>query len=313
MKKINGGVIKAQQFDKETLEAVFKIAKEMKAGHFNQETLRNKTMVALFYEPSTRTRLSFEMAMLKLGGKVIGTENAREFSSAAKGEILEDTIRVIGGYEPHVIVLRYHEEGGAERAHRSSPIPIINAGDGIGQHPTQALLDLFTIKEKFGRIDGLDIALVGDLANGRTVRSLCYFLAKHYPNNRVHLVSPEQTRMRDDVKKYLGKYGVSYHELDELDKVLPVANVIYQTRVQRERFKDNHALFKEVTKASEKLAITRTVARRMKKDAIIMHPLPRVTELSRAVDSNPRAFYFQQAQNGLFIRMALLQMVIVGY
>ncbi|OGF24540.1 aspartate carbamoyltransferase [Candidatus Falkowbacteria bacterium RIFCSPLOWO2_12_FULL_45_13] len=312
MKKLKS-VIRAQQFDETTIKEVFAIADTMRAGHFDSEALRGKIMVALFYEPSTRTRLSFETAMLRLGGRVIGTENAREFSSAAKGEKLEDTIKVISGYGPDVIVLRYHEEGGAERAQHSSPVPIINAGDGTGQHPTQALLDLFTIRQEFGRIDNLDIALVGDLSNGRTVRSLCYFLAKHYPNNRVHLVSPEQTKMRDDVKAYLDKYDVRYSEANELDSVLPVADVIYQTRVQKERFKDNPTLYQDVVRASEKLIITPSALKQMKQQAIIMHPLPRVKEIDHAVDDDPRAAYFRQAQNGLYVRMALLKMVINGY
>lgn len=312
MKKLNG-VISAQQFDKPTLETVFTIADTMKAENFDTEMLRGHVLVSLFYEASTRTRLSHEMAMLRLGGKVIGTENAREFSSAAKGETLEDTVRVISGYGPDVIVLRYHETGGAARAQNYSSTPIINAGDGAGQHPTQALLDLYTIKEKFGKLNDLNIALVGDLANGRTVRSLCYFLAKHFPDNRIYLVSPEQTRMGDDVKAYLAEHRVQLTESSILDDVLPVADVVYQTRVQDERFKDKPLVLDAVKKASEKLAITEEVVKRMKVNAIIMHPLPRITEISRAVDENFRAHYFQQAQNGLFVRMALLKMIIKGY
>ncbi|MDO8668099.1 MAG: aspartate carbamoyltransferase [bacterium] len=312
MKKLNG-VITAQRFNKSTLETIFAIADTMKAGHFDTQLLRGKTMVSLFYEPSTRTRLSHEMAMLKLGGSVIGTENAREFSSAVKGETLEDTVRIISGYGPDVIVLRYHEKGGAERAQSSSSVPIINAGDGAGQHPTQAILDLYTIKQEFGRIEGLDIALVGDLANGRTVRSLCYFLAKHYPNNRVHLVSPEQTRMGDDVKAYLKKYRVQFSELTELDSILPATDVVYQTRVQKERFVDKLSVYEEVVRAGEKLIITPDTLKRMKSKSIIMHPLPRVNEIDRAIDADPRTAYFRQAQNGLYVRMALLKMIIVGY
>ena len=305
MKRL-GGVIMAQQFDKETIEKIFFIADEMKRGDYNPEMLKGKIMVTLFYEPSTRTKLSFEFAMLKLGGMVIGTENAREFSSAAKGESLEDSLRVISGYHPDLIVLRYHKEGGAERAQKFSSVPIINAGDGTGQHPTQALLDLYTIREKFGRIEKLNIVMVGDLSNGRTVRSLCYFLAKHYPNNHIYFVSPEQTRMKDDIKNYLEKHNVSYLESNELNGVISTADVVYQTRVQKERFGDNPTLFEEVAKASEKLAITENILKQMKKEAIIMHPLPRVTEISYAVDNDPRAMYFQQAENGLYIRKALL-------
>jgi aspartate carbamoyltransferase catalytic subunit len=312
MKKL-ANVIRAQQFDLRTIKKIFSAADEMKKGNYDPETLKNKIAVTFFYEKSTRTRISFEMAMLRLGGNVVSTDNAREFSSVGKGESLEDSMKVISDYGPDVIILRHDKEGGAETAQNFSSVPIINAGDGTGQHPTQALLDLFTIKEKFGQIKNLDIAMVGDLANGRTVRSLCYFLSKHYPDNRVHFVSPAQTRMRDDVKKYLKKYDVRYYEHDNLDEVIPVADVIYQTRVQKERFKKNSALFKKVNKASKKLAITKHVVKRMKKNAIIMHPLPRLTEISRCVDNDPRAFYFQQAQNGLYIRMALLKMILVGY
>lgn len=308
-----GGVINAQQFDKRTIEKIFFIADEMKRRDYDSEMLKNKIMATLFYEPSTRTRFSFEMAMLRLGGKVVGTENAREFSSAAKGESLEDSIRVISGYHPDVIVLRYNKEGGAERAQKFSSVSIINAGDGVGQHPTQALLDLYTIREKFGQMEKLNIVMVGDLSNGRTVRSLCYFLAKHYPNNHIYFVSPEQTRMKNDIKEYLEKYNVSYFELNELDGVISTADVVYQTRVQKERFGDNPTLYEEVVKASEKLTITENILKQMKKDAIIMHPLPRVTEISYAVDDDPRAMYFQQAENGLYIRMALLEMILVGY
>lgn len=313
MKKLHG-IIKAQQFDKKTIETIFSVADDMKnVGYDYSEALKGKIMATLFCEPSTRTRASFEIAMMRLGGKVFSTENAREFSSMAKGETVEDSTRVISGYGVHVIVLRYHLEGGAERAQSASSVPIINAGDGPGQHPTQALLDLYTIKKKFGQNGGLNIAMVGDLLNSRTVSSLCYFLAKHYRNNRIYFVSPKQTQMRDDVKAYLDKYGVKYSEMNELDEVLPLADVIYQTRVQTERFKKQPKLLKEVTKASKKLAITPDTLKRMKQEAIIMHPLPRITEINQAVDSDPRAVYFRQAENGLYVRMALLKMILVGY
>lgn len=192
-KKI-GSVIDAQQFDRETLEEIFSLTERMEKN-FQSFDLSGKIMVSLFYEPSTRTRMSFESAMLRLKGDVISTENAKEFSSKAKGETLEDTVRVISGY-CDVIVIRYHKQGGAERANEFSSVPIINAGDGTGQHPTQALLDLYTIKKTFPDINGLKIAMVGDLANGRTVRSLCYFLAKHYPDNEIFFISPKRVRMR---------------------------------------------------------------------------------------------------------------------
>ena len=310
MKKLKG-VIKAQYFDKDTIEKIFETAKHMESV-FAEKMLEGKIMASLFYEPSTRTRLSFESAMTRLGGEVIGTENAGEFSSKAKGESLEDTIRVISGYAD-VIVLRYHKKGGAERAQKFSSAPIINAGDGPGQHPTQALLDLYTIKKCFGKIEGMKIALIGDLLNGRTVRSLCYFLAKHYPDNHVYFVSPKQTQMKKDIKKYLDKNNVKWEEKDDLMSIVSEVDVFYQTRVQEERFKGNESLYEEVKKASKNMHITDKVLAKMKKNACILHPLPRIDEIDYSVDDDPRAVYFEQAQNGLYIRMALLKMMLQGY
>ena len=210
-----------------------------------------------------------------------------------------------------VIVMRHYLEGAARLAQECTSVPIINAGDGRGQHPTQALLDLYTIKQEFGGIKNLTIAMVGDLANGRTVRSLCYFLGKHYPDNRIILVSPPQTRMKGDILRFLKKHGVDFSQADELNRILPVVDVIYQTRLQKERFKAGKG-YEEVLRASERLAITPAVLAKMKSKSIIMHPLPRLTEIARAVDQDPRAAYFRQAQNGLFVRMALLKMIIVG-
>jgi aspartate carbamoyltransferase catalytic subunit len=311
MKKLTG-VIESQQFDQKTLNKIFRITAEMETMQ-SSTLLKGKIMASLFYEPSTRTRLSFEAAMCRLGGSVISTENAQQFSSKAKGESLEDSIRVISGY-CDVIVLRYHKEGGAARAQKFSKVPVINAGDGKGQHPTQALLDLYTISKAFNKIRGLTIAMVGDLANGRTVRSLSYFLAKHYPDNKIIFVSPKQTRMADDVKQYLTSNKIDWKETDDLTSVAPKADVIYQTRVQRERFQDgDSAAYEQVIKDSERFNINDETLSLMKKNAIIMHPLPRVTEISYTVDSDPRARYFEQAENGLYVRMALLKMMLAGY
>ena len=310
MKKLPG-VIDAQQFDSRTLEKIFSLASEMEKGKFSQ-ILKDKIITSLFYEPSTRTRLSFEAAAKRLGGEVIGTENAKEFSSKAKGESLEDSVRVISAY-CDVIVLRYHKEGGAERASKFSRVPIINAGDGTGQHPTQALLDLYTIKKEFGQIKGLKIAMVGDLMNGRTVRSLCYFLAKHFPNNMIYFVSPEKTRMKEDIKKYLDKYNVKWEEKINLKDIIKSVDVVYQTRVQKERFRDDRETYAQVMRESEKLIINKEMADIMKDNSIIMHPLPRITEISYDVDKNKRARYFEQAKNGLYVRMALLKMILIGY
>jgi aspartate carbamoyltransferase catalytic subunit len=311
MKKLFG-VIESQQFDQQTLNEIFRIAAEMETMR-SSDLLKGKIMASLFYEPSTRTRLSFEAAMSRLGGHVISTENAQQFSSKAKGESLEDSIRVISAY-CDVIVLRYHKEGGATRAQKFSKVPVINAGDGKGQHPTQALLDLYTIIKAFGKISGLTIAMVGDLANGRTVRSLSYLLAKHYSDNKIFFVSPSQTRMGDDVKQYLTSCKIAWEETDDLKTVAPCADVVYQTRVQRERFQhSDSATYEQVIKESERFNINSETLASMKKTSIIMHPLPRVTEISYTVDSDPRARYFEQAENGLYVRMALLKMMLAGY
>jgi len=307
MKKINS-VIDVQQFDAETLDSIFSTA-EIMEKNYQDFSLQGKIMASLFYEPSTRTRFSFEAAMKRLQGEVISTENAKEFSSKAKGETLEDTIRVVSGY-CDVIVLRYHKEGGAERASKFSSVPIINAGDGTGQHPTQAFLDVYTIRKEFGKIKGLNIAMVGDLANGRTVRSLSYSLAKYFPDNRIFFISPKKVKMRNDILQYLDKYGVKWVEADNLDEIISSVDVVYQTRVQKERFEDRREDYYEVVRESEKLIIDSALIKRMKPSAIIMHPLPRTNEIQYEVDKDPRARYFEQAKNGLYVRMALLKMIL---
>uniref|UniRef100_A0A0D9X5T0 Aspartate carbamoyltransferase n=1 Tax=Leersia perrieri TaxID=77586 RepID=A0A0D9X5T0_9ORYZ len=268
-----GDVIEAQQFDRGALTEIFEVAREMDAlergttcrGAGRSRVLEGYLMATLFYEPSTRTRLSFEAAMRRLGGEVLTTENAREFSSAAKGETLEDTIRTVEGYSD-IIVLRHFESGAARRAAATADIPVINAGDGPGQHPTQALLDVYTIEREIGTLDGIKLGLVGDLANGRTVRSLAYLIAK-YQNIKIYFVSPDVVKMKriDLYEAARGKYIVDKKVLD----VLP-------------------------------------------KHAVIMHPLPRLDEITVDVDSDPRAAYFRQAKNGLYIRMALLKLLLVG-
>ena len=261
-------------------------------------------MASLFYEPSTRTRFSFESAMLRLGGSVITTENAREFSSAAKGESLADSTRIMNGYAD-VIVMRHNEAGSAARAAEISTIPVINAGDGAGQHPTQALLDLYTIADAFSGIDGLKIAMVGDLRYGRTVRSLSYLLTK-YADLEIIFVSPPVCRMEGDIKAYLDKNEISWREEADLDHVASEVDCVYMTRIQKERFHDPE----DYKQAAGKYILTPERVRTMKPDAIIMHPLPRVDEIPKVVDDDPRARYFQQAQNGLYIRMALLYLLL---
>jgi aspartate carbamoyltransferase catalytic subunit len=300
-------VVESQQFDRPLLEQVMKIAEAMEGvvDGGGSDELHGRVMATLFYEPSTRTRLSFEAAMLRLGGGVMGTESAGQFSSVAKGETLEDTIRIVSGY-CDVLVLRHFEVGASKRAAAVSPVPVINAGDGPGQHPTQALLDLYTIRKERGRVDGLRIAMVGDLANGRTVRSLSYLLSKF---DDVHLtfVAPPAVAMGSDIKSHLQERGIEYRETEDLDGVLPEVDVVYQTRIQKERFADR---MDEYRRVSGVYVMDAASLSRMRADAVLMHPLPRVDEIREEVDADPRAAYFRQARNGLFIRMALLRMLL---
>ncbi|KAL5822522.1 hypothetical protein ACOSQ4_020422 [Xanthoceras sorbifolium] len=304
-------VIEAQQFDRDILNAIFEVAHEMEKIEKNSsgsQILKGYLMATLFYEPSTRTRLSFESAMKRLGGEVLTTENAREFSSAAKGETLEDTIRTIEGYSD-IIVMRHFESGAARRAATSAGIPIINAGDGPGQHPTQALLDVYTIEREISKLDGTKVGLVGDLANGRTVRSLAYLLAK-YQDVKIYFVSPDVVKMKDDIKEYLTSEGVEWEESADLMEVASKCDVVYQTRIQRERFGERTDLYEE---ARGKYIVDRDILRVMQKHAVVMHPLPRLDEIAVDVDADPRAAYFRQAKNGLYIRMALLKLLLVGW
>ncbi|MFZ2193004.1 MAG: aspartate carbamoyltransferase [Candidatus Moraniibacteriota bacterium] len=310
MLKRLGSIIEAQQFDEETLGDIFRIADEMQEIDY-YPMLTGKIVISLFYEASTRTRFSFESAAKRLGAEVISTENARAFSSAFKGETLEDAVRVVSRYG-HLIVLRYDKEGGAKRAQQFARIPIINAGDGPGQHPTQALLDVYTMIKKFGKLEGLNIALVGDLRNGRTVRSLCYLFARHFPKNKIWLVSPGLVQMRDDIKEVLTRYQVEWFETDNMDEILEKVDILYQTRVQTERVEDQ-VLLEKIQREAEQLYLNMEKVERMKKDAIILHPLPRKNEIRFRVDQDPRAWYFKQSDNGVPIRMALLKMMLIGY
>lgn len=300
-------VLEAQQFSRDVMNEIFDVTREMEhvVSRYGSNILNRRIMATLFYEPSTRTRLSFEAAMYRLGGEVITTESAREFSSAAKGETLEDTIRIVEGYSD-VIVLRHYEGGSARRAADAASVPIINAGDGPGQHPTQALLDVYTIQKEIGRLDGIHVALVGDLANGRTARSLAYLLTK-YEGVKLYFVAPTVVRMRDDIKGYLTEHGVVFEEEEDLMSVMSKVDVVYQTRIQRERFGDR---IEDYERARGRYIIDVETMSALSENAIVMHPLPRVDEIDPAVDTDPRAAYFRQAHNGVFIRMALLQMVL---
>jgi aspartate carbamoyltransferase catalytic subunit len=301
-------ILTARQFELAELEDIFKRADYMRE---NSKSLTGRrrlmashdglVLATVFYEPSTRTRLSFEFAAERLGIRVRSTENASEFSSAAKGETIEDSTRVIAGYAD-MIVMRHKENGAAERAASVSDVPIINAGDGTGEHPTQSLLDVYTIQHELGRLRDLEIVAMGDLKHGRTVRSLAQLVAL-YPNNRITFVSPKEMRIGNDIKRYLDERKIVYAETDTMNKVLPQADVVYQTRVQKERHTAGKGV---VTGQDPRFIIGQEALDMMRKDAIIMHPLPRVTEIDTGVDADPRAAYFRQAENGLYVRMALL-------
>jgi aspartate carbamoyltransferase catalytic subunit len=243
--------------------------------------------------------------MYRLGGHVVTTENAREFSSVSKGETLEDTVRVIGTYAD-VLVIRHYENGAARRAADYSPIPVINAGDGPGQHPTQALLDMYTIRDELGHIDGLRVAMVGDLANGRTVRSLAYLLAL-YHDIEVIFVAPPEVAMREDIKDHLRASNIPFRDESDLRSVLPHCDVVYQTRIQKERFADRP---QDYEAARGVYIIDQEAMDLLPRHAIVMHPLPRVDEITSEVDSDPRAAYFRQVANGVYVRMALLKLLL---
>ncbi len=294
--------IESQQLNRNIIEKLFRSADKLE--NKKDECLKGKVMACLFYEPSTRTRFSFESAMIKLGGNVISTENARDFSSAAKGETIDDTIRVVNNYAD-IIVLRHYEVGSSKRAAAVSKIPVINAGDGAGQHPTQALLDLYTIQRELSKIDGIKIAMVGDLKYGRTVRSLSYLLSK-YKNIEIFFVSPNLLRIGNDIKNYLREHKVRHSEHKRLESVIGRVDVVYQTRIQKERFLD----IKKYEKLKNVYIINKKITEKMQPGAIIMHPLPRVNEISTEVDALPNAAYFRQTYYGLLIRMAILKFLL---
>ncbi|MEK9186652.1 MAG: aspartate carbamoyltransferase, partial [Patescibacteria group bacterium] len=252
--------IESQQLNPEIIKRLFRLADKLERKP--ERCLKGKIMACLFYEPSTRTRFSFESAMIKLGGDVISTENAKDFSSALKGETLEDTIRVTNNYAD-VIVLRHYETGSSKRAAAISKIPVINAGDGAGQHPTQALLDLYTINRELKKINGIKIAMVGDLKYGRTVRSLSYLLSK-YKNIEIFFVSPKPLRIRRDIKNHLRERGTRYSEHNRLESVIGQVDVVYQTRIQKERF----PTLKEYEKFKDAYIINKKTLNKMSPKAI---------------------------------------------
>lgn len=300
-------ILSADQFTKQQLEDLFESTQTIQEGFpKNRSEVRQKhlgkVLISLFYEPSTRTRLSFGAAAAHLGMDTISTENAREFSSAAKGETIEDTVRVLETYHPDAIVIRHHETGEVSRAAAVTEVPIINAGDGKGEHPTQSLLDAYTIWRHQGRICDSRVVMGGDLLHGRTARSLSKILACFEGNHIVFNTIPE-LQMADDIKEYLDEHGVTYEEEPDMKKAFSDADVVYWTRLQKERLPEGVHI--EQTYAIDKKAMSY-----LPDTAIVMHPLPRVDEINTEVDTDPRAKYFEQAGNGMFVRMALLDQIL---
>lgn len=296
-------ILSSSQFTKEDLDKILSSALTLEEQFKNgkvDKLLKDKVVSCLFFEPSTRTRLSFESAVLHLGGGIISTENAAVSSSAYKGETIEDTIKVISGY-CDLIVMRHPETGSADRAASVSSVPIINAGDGPNQHPTQGLLDLYTIKKEHKRLDNLNVAFIGDLLYGRTLHSLLPLLSR-YENNRFSFVSPRELALPKDYREELLKNKINFTESLPLEDAIAQADVIYMMRIQKERFLN----MEEYNRIKDSFILTPFHLNNIKKDAIIMHPLPRVNEIHLEVDSDPRAAYFRQAKNGLYVRMALL-------
>lgn len=298
-------ILSVKQFNRADLEYIFGVAHEMRemvarVGTF--DLLKGKILANLFYEPSTRTSSSFTSAMERLGGSVIPINEVR-YSSVSKGESLPDTVRTLECYAD-VIVLRHPEVGASALAAQYARKPIINAGDGIGEHPTQALLDLFTITEELGEVDGLTVTMLGDLKYGRTVHSLARLLSLYQV--KLNYVSPDILRMPPEIIAELSEKGVPQAEHLTLEDVLPQTDVLYVTRVQKERFAD----LDDYEKVKDAYVITPEVMSAAKEKMIVMHPLPRVGEISMELDDDPRAAYFRQMEYGLYVRMALLAMVL---
>jgi aspartate carbamoyltransferase len=298
-------ILSVKQFDRENLGYLFGLAEEMRVivervGYSN--LLQGKVMASLFYEPSTRTSSSFIAAMSRLGGAVVPI-NEVVYSSVTKGESLPDTVRTLESYTD-VIVLRHPEVGSAAIAAHYCEKPIINAGDGVGEHPTQALLDIFTIEEDHQRVDGLTVAMVGDLKYGRTVHSLTRLLSLF--NVKFYFVSPEILRMPSELIEEVKQKGMEYQEVEDVAQSIDKADVLYVTRVQKERFTD----LAQYDAMKDFYTITPELMKSAKQTMSVMHPLPRVGEISYAVDADPRASYFRQMKNGMYVRMALLTAVL---
>ncbi len=297
----NRSLVSITDYTKEEYIKILNLAEEFEKNP-TQRILEDFVVATLFFEPSTRTRLSFESAASRLGAKVIGFSDASN-SSVVKGESLKDTILTVSNYSD-IIVMRHPREGSARFASEVSTVPIINAGDGGNQHPTQCLLDLYSIRKTQGKLDGLKVAFVGDLKYGRTVHSnvmaLCNF------NTTFHLVSPLELKLPSYVKMHIKSNNLNYHQYTDLSEVMPVADIIYMTRIQKERFSDPI----EYEKVKNAYILTANMLSGCKENMRVLHPLPRVNEITEDVDVTKQAYYFQQALNGVYVRQALLASIL---
>jgi aspartate carbamoyltransferase catalytic subunit len=297
----NRSLVSITDFTKEEYIRILDLAEKFEKKPI-QNLLSGYVVATLFFEPSTRTRLSFESAISRLGGKVIGFSDSSS-TSVSKGESLKDTILTVSRYVD-LIVMRHPKEGSARFASEVSPVPIINAGDGANQHPTQCLLDLYSIRKTQGRLDDISIAFVGDLKYGRTVHSLVIALS-HF-NATFYFVAPEELKLPGVFKDYITDHNLKFHEFTELDEVIPVADVIYMTRIQQERFADPI----EYERVKHVYNLKADMLRQTRKNLKILHPLPRVTEISEDVDDTSQAYYFDQVENGVYVRQALLTSIL---
>ena len=296
--KFGEGIISAKDFSREDIDYILKKAKDMIHNKKNSEVLKGKILATLFFEPSTRTRLSFESAMYRLGGNVIGFHTG-DVSSTKKGESIADTIRTVESYSDG-IVMRHNLEGAARLAAKFAKIPIINAGSGSGEHPTQALLDLLTITEEGHRLDDLNIGIMGDLKYGRTVHSLSILLSNYSAN--IYFISPRDLRLRKRDKDFLQQRQVKYKEIEKYREILGILNVLYITRIQKERFVD----IDEYERVKDFYVFGKKDLDETKDDFKIMHPLPRITEVSPEIDRSPKSIYFKQVFYGIPMRKAIL-------
>jgi aspartate carbamoyltransferase catalytic subunit len=302
MKDLKGrSLVSITDYNREEIIHILDMAEDFEKNQ-RQQILGGHVIASLFFEPSTRTRLSFESAVQYLGGSIIGFASA-DTTSVRKGESLKDTILTVSNYSD-LIVMRNPTDGSARYASEVSPVPIINAGDGANQHPTQCLLDLYSIRKTQGSLDNIHIAMIGDLKYGRTVHSLVQALSLF--GATFHFVSPESLKMPSAVKTWVKKAGLEYHQYTDIMDIMPIADILYMTRIQGERFPDPL----EYEKVKNSYILENSMLETSKDSMRVLHPLPRVNEITEDVDDNPKAYYFQQAKNGVYVRQAILAAIV---